>query len=126
MTLKQTVFQYTPPRLIHWGKWLSDSSYRHKSRHLARLRSLPRYQPATTEIFGEPLELIDASSFIWMYREIFDLEIYRFNAKTKRPYIIDCGANIGLSVLYFKQLYPESQIVAFEPDEAVFAVLSRN
>lgn len=36
------------------------------------------------------------------------------------------GANIGLSVLYFKDLYPNSTIVAFEPDEEVFSVLQRN
>ncbi len=125
-TLKQAIVRYFPPQFIQWGKWLSDSSYRHKSRHLARLKSIPRYQPAITEILGEPLELVDSSSFIWMYQEIFEREIYRFRANTERPYIIDCGANIGLSVLYFKQLYPKSHIVAFEPDEKIFEVLARN
>ncbi len=61
-----------------------------------------------------------------MYREIFEREVYRFQSSTDQPYILDCGANIGLSVLYFKQLYPNSRIVAFEPDETIFAVLTRN
>ena len=126
MTFKQSMVRYLPPQFIHWGKWLSDPSYRRKSGHLARLRSVPRYHPATTEILGKPLELVDSSSFIWMYHEIFEREIYRFRANTENPYIIDCGANIGLSVLYFKRLYPHSHIVAFEPDEAIFAVLARN
>jgi FkbM family methyltransferase len=126
MPVKQSIVRYTPPQFIHWGKWLSDSNYRRKSRHLARLKSVPRHQPTTTEILGTPLELVDSASFIWMYREIFEREIYRFRAKTDSPYVIDCGANIGLSVLYLKQLYPQSRIVAFEPDDAIFEVLQRN
>ena len=126
MTFKQSIVRHTPSQFIHWGKWLFDSRYRRKSRHLARIESVPRYQPTVTGIFGKPLELIDSSSFIGMYREIFEREIYRFQSNKDRPYIVDCGANIGLSVLYFKQLYPNSRIVAFEPDEMIFAVLMRN
>lgn len=126
MTVKQSIVRYTPPQFTHWGKCLLDSRYRHVSRHLARLKSLPRYQPARTEILGKPLELVDSASFIWMYREIFEREIYRFRAKSESPYIIDCGANIGLSAIYFKRLYPRSRVVAFEPDDKVFEVLARN
>ena len=61
-----------------------------------------------------------------MYTEIFEREIYRFRSKTEQPYIIDCGANIGLSVSYFKQHYPQARILAFEADETIFGVLSRN
>lgn len=126
MTLKQAIVRFTPPQVIHWGKCLSDSSYRRKSRYLARINSVPRHQPTMTDILGKPLELVDSASFIWMYREIFEQEIYRFRAKTDSPYVIDCGANIGLSVLYFKQLYPDSRIVAFEPDDTIFEVLQGN
>lgn len=125
-TVKQTLVRFLPPVVIHWGKLLSNSSYRHKSRHLGRLNSIPRYQPTTTDIFGKPFEVVDSSSFLSMYTEIFDREIYSFQSKKERPYIIDCGANIGLSVSYFKRLYPHSRILAFEPDEKIFEVLSRN
>jgi FkbM family methyltransferase len=40
--------------------------------------------------------------------------------------IIDCGSNIGISVLYFKILYPAARITAFEPDPAAFAKLRDN
>lgn len=126
VTVKQTLVRYLPPLVIHWGKWLSSSGYRHKSHHLGRLKSIPRYQPTTTDIFGRPFEIVDSSSFLSMYNEIFEREIYCFRSKTERPYIIDCGANIGLSVAYFKRLYPQSRILAFEADEKIFEVLSRN
>lgn len=87
---------------------------------------MPRYQPTTTNIFGQPLEIIDSASFISTFRQIFEDQIYRFSSSTDRPYILDCGANIGLSVIYFKRRYPQSSIVAFEPDKAIFDILRRN
>jgi FkbM family methyltransferase len=29
--------------------------------------------------------------------------------------ILDCGSNIGMAILFFKSLYPDAEIVAFEP-----------
>ena len=60
------------------------------------------------------------------YRELFEDEIYRFTADTSTPLIIDCGANIGLSVVYFKSLYPQSTIIAYEPDVANIELLGKN
>jgi FkbM family methyltransferase len=42
------------------------------------------------------------------------------------PVIIDCGGNIGLSVLYFKYLFPNSVITVFEPSPPVFEILKEN
>src|SRR5579864_5909313 len=40
--------------------------------------------------------------------------------------IIDCGANVGFSSLYFARLYPSAHILAIEPDEENAAVFLRN
>ena len=112
--------------MIEWTKLAIRPAYRRKARELKRLNALPRYQPASTQLLGEVLELADSASFLFMSREIFEHEIYRFRARSEDPYIIDGGANIGLSILYFKSSYPRSQILAFEPDDQVFAILSRN
>jgi FkbM family methyltransferase len=61
-----------------------------------------------------------------MYEEIFRREIYKFDSSREDPYIIDAGANIGMSVLYFKKLYPKAHITAFEPDKKIFDTLSTN
>jgi FkbM family methyltransferase len=42
------------------------------------------------------------------------------------PVIIDAGSCIGMSVLYFKSVYPAARITAFEPDPEVCGVLRRN
>ena len=60
------------------------------------------------------------------YQEIYEREIYRFIADKSDPLIIDCGANIGMSVLYFKAIYPAARIMAFEPDSDNFDMLQRN
>lgn len=70
--------------------------------------------------YRKPYELMHT------YAELFEEEIYRFNAGNPSPFIVDCGANIGLSVLYFKQIYPQSSIVAFEPDASNFSILEEN
>jgi len=58
---------------------------------------------------------------------IFNLQIYKPLHITKsNPYFIDCGANIGVSVFYFKHLYPQSEILAFEPEPAIFNLLVKN
>lgn len=60
------------------------------------------------------------------YREIFINEVYAFNTPNKAPLIIDCGSNIGLSVFFFKQRFPESKIIAFEADEKIYKILENN
>lgn len=93
---------------------------------LARLKSIPRYTPATTNILGPLIKIVDAASFVFIYQELFIGEIYKFVSDSKSPYILDCGANIGLSVIYFKKLYPDARIIAFEPDEGVAKVFEEN
>lgn len=61
-----------------------------------------------------------------LFDEIFIRQEYAFSSGTDRPFIIDCGSNIGMSVLYFKLLYPQAQILAFEPAPDTFSYLERN
>lgn len=42
------------------------------------------------------------------------------------PLILDLGANIGLSSVYFHHVWPSAKIIAVEPSEDNFAVLRQN
>lgn len=42
------------------------------------------------------------------------------------PIIVDAGANIGAASLWFKGKYPESVIVAIEPEPGNFGILAKN
>jgi len=124
------------PGFSEWKRWAKSvlsarqraayRALRQERRETERLTALPRYVPTVTHLLGPPVALVDAASFLWTYHDVFVRGIYAFRAASERPYIIDAGANIGLSVLYFKRLYPASEIVAFEPDPNLYATLQEN
>ena len=95
-------------------------------RELTRLRGVPRFRPGEVALLGRRWRFIDSASFLSAFHAIFVQEIYRFEARSDSPVILDCGANIGLSVLYLKELHPSARITAFEPDPVAFQTLEHN
>ena len=94
--------------------------------NLKNIKLLKRYQESTVEFLGKKIKFSDNEAFIGMINEIFIKKNYMFNSKTEAPFIIDCGANIGLSAIFFKQIYPKSNIICFEPDPIIFELLKYN
>jgi len=66
----------------------------------------------------------DAASFASMYEEIYVHRIYETSESIGR--VLDLGSNIGMSVLWFKESYPESEVVAYEADRDIFKYLENN
>lgn len=91
-----------------------------------RYGDAPRYQLREVEVAGFKLKVADCLSFLWQFKEIFADESYRFYSAHPQPVIYDCGANIGTSCLYFKRLYPNARIHAFEADPAIAQLLQTN
>ncbi len=112
--------------LLHGYRCLAFPAYRGRVRELSRLRRLPAGRATVTRLTGKPLEVPDPPSFLEMYFEIWENQIYRFRPRSPGPLIIDGGANMGLSVAFFKETYPDSEVLAFEPDETLFGCLERN
>ncbi len=79
-----------------------------------------------TIIDGYTVEYLHKSELEEMHQEIFLDQTYHFSTKNDKPLIIDAGANIGLSTLYFKRLYPNAKIICFEPNPEVFKLLQNN
>ena len=90
------------------------------------IESVPRYVEKKVRLLGNEFRVADAASFLASYREIFVEEIYRFDTANLRPRIVDCGANYGVSVLYFKHNYPQARISAVEADASIFGILQEN
>jgi FkbM family methyltransferase len=66
------------------------------------------------------------SNLMFLHGQIFrDLE-YFFRSERSDPFILDGGSNIGMSILFFKALYPEAKIIGFEPNEPSYELLKRN
>lgn len=68
----------------------------------------------------------NAEEFRILKREIFGRNDYYVALEGERPVIVDAGAYIGDTVLYFKQLYPNARVVALEPYPHSFDLLKRN
>ena len=66
------------------------------------------------------------SSLAYLHREIFVELQYYFRASRTDPVIVDGGSNIGMSVLFFKALYPAANVLAFEPAARAHELLRRN
>lgn len=77
--------------------------------------------------FGKAkVETVDGHSFGILRWHILHRRYYDFEAENSRPMILDCGSNIGLSILRFKELYPDARVIGFEPDPTIFPILQRN
>ena len=64
-------------------------------------------------------------TFLKRYDEL--LEKYNsILSQNKTPLIIDCGANIGLSALHFASVFPNSIVVAIEPERNNFFMMEKN
>lgn len=66
-------------------------------------------------------DLSDVDQFSWI-RERYE----EYLRRGVRPVIVDCGANIGLSSVFFSIEFPEASVVAIEPSPENAAVARRN
>ncbi len=85
-----------------------------------------RYSSLFISFSGFKINVPDALSFIWQYKEIFVDQSYKFKTEKSNPIIIDCGSNIGLSALYYKLEYPNALIHCIEADPQIAEILSEN
>lgn len=79
------------------------------------------------EFNGADLSLRIDDSDIRVFKQIFvDNEYDSLNLPETAKTIIDLGANIGLSALFFIKKFPTSRIVAVEPDAVNFSIMEKN
>jgi len=72
-----------------------------------------------SQIFGWEEYKIDPHHLARLYKVAED-----WQASGIKPLIVDAGANVGYSALYFATLFPSACIVAIEPDPNSFKILS--
>ncbi len=86
----------------------------------------PRFTPGSYDFPFGRVDYADSASFEAQYFSIFTKEEYAFETDSATPVILDCGGNIGLSSLWFKQRYPAANITVFEPGPDLFSILKTN
>jgi FkbM family methyltransferase len=109
-----------------YNKKKKDPKTRISLSQVRKLYKLPAFTNHSIDWQNKTISFTDATSFLHTLNEIFGQDLYLFKSDNDQPLIIDIGSNIGLSILYFKKLYPLSTIVGFEPDPEIFAILLKN
>ncbi len=66
------------------------------------------------------------TSDYYTFDQVFIKDQYKINLTFIPKTIIDAGANIGLSAVYFAHRFPQAMIVAVEPDRKNFEMLKKN
>ena len=119
------------------------ATYRSVKLWLDIRRNSPLPEPLKSQVRSDALRLIRSSRtpsglvgykishrgadhLRYLFQEIFVDACYFFRSDNPAPMIIDCGSNIGMSILFFKRLYPLCTIVGFEPDPNTFQALTEN
>ena len=79
------------------------------------------------DVFGLPFSYRGETSDEIVGKEILEGGKYALPIEDFQPkVIIDCGANIGYSTLYYANTYPDAQIYAIEPEKFNFKFLRYN
>lgn len=99
---------------------------RRRAREDARLRRLPRYTATETLLQGRRIQVVDVPTYLSARAEILERRCYEFQSSSAQPRILDGGANIGISSIFFQQRYPDARITAYEADPAIAGVLRHN
>ena len=120
---------------VAWGRRASTADF---VRHMALLYSgrLPaRLKPRQWTIrfrYPAPIGCVrlhlrsnnGADAFV--HSEVFEHQYYRLPLRFAPATILDLGANIGLSAIYFARVYPGSRIACVEPVPDNVRILVRN
>jgi len=73
-----------------------------------------------------PIFLRNKSYDTHIFYQIFIEKEVDFDVNESPKLIMDCGANIGLSTLYFLKKYPNAKIFSIEPEKSNFNLLKKN
>jgi FkbM family methyltransferase len=92
----------------------------------ARHWTFQRQKDIECSVAGFRVAAYSFKTLKFLFDEIFDEPNYYFETSKSCPFIIDGGSNIGMSILFFKTLYPDSTIIGFEPAADSFNLLRQN
>ena len=90
----------------------------------------PKAKARELEIYLTPIKrniiLRRGTSDVWCLQNVFLDQEYATPFHVDPKVIIDAGANIGLTTLFFSRKYPGARIISIEPEASNFAILKKN
>ena len=88
--------------------------------------AIGRPQYIRVKFHGKDVYMRIGTSDQCVYQEVVLDKDYEFDLGFTPKIIVDAGANIGLSSIYYANRYPSAEIIAIEPEVSNFAMLERN
>lgn len=85
-----------------------------------------RYRIVRVPLYGGNVEIRLGTSDVEVFGQVVYAKAYDLPLAFRPETIVDGGANIGLTSIYFARLYPDAEIFAVEPDPENFNLLVRN
>lgn len=82
--------------------------------------------PVHTSFLGVRVHCASYATLWATFMELFVRREYPIFDEPDDAIIIDCGANVGLAILYFKLALPRARITAFEASPTTFETLKQN
>jgi len=125
ITTKVLSTRYPYSRLRLWMDYLKVF-FHSVSHHKVKSRRSAGQAWMTERFLGYEIRFFAYAQLLHMIEEIFIYQIYKTALTNPSPLILDCGSNIGLSILYFSKIYPSAHVVGFEADPQVFEILQAN
>jgi FkbM family methyltransferase len=108
------------------------AEYSHKRATLwgtCKLMLIARFAPQRTKpirLVGFKVSYASVDLLRYVFREIFVDRLYEIETDKSCLRILDAGANIGLAMLFFKLVAPDSHVTCFEPDPRNCAIIAAN
>jgi FkbM family methyltransferase len=92
----------------------------------ARLFRLPIQVAVTISNIPHPVQLRLRSTDVELCQQLLVNAQYDLALPQPPKVIVDAGANIGLSAIFFANRYPGATIIAIEPDSSNYKMLTQN
>jgi FkbM family methyltransferase len=77
--------------------------------------------PVINQIFNQKVYALDG----WKHKELLE-KYYNNQYQTSKPLIVDAGANIGASSVYFSTSWKRSFVISIEPEKYNYSLLKLN
>lgn len=88
------------------------------------------YEKHLFRFLGKKVFSISPDNFLLIFREVFIQGHYSIPAlsveRKNTLRILDAGANIGMTAIYFKAIFPNAHVIAFEPSPHTAKILKQN
>jgi FkbM family methyltransferase len=131
MTTRLSTYTLKLARLWHYTVYGKHPKRRTVAADLIRFRirlavcKLTGRSINSFSLLGRTIRFASPVTINYLFDEVFMNECYRSSQEAPKT-ILDCGSNIGMSIVFFKSIWPFAHITGVEASPHVFKLLEKN